>query len=90
MDTPIEYPVPWMAQKPVARPTHEQEVAIAAAEAHVRSLPRRKLLPSDIPNEPWRDHYGEYELRADGAIFGEGLLLEFGTVSPDGTVNWIG
>jgi hypothetical protein len=62
---------------------------MAAEQARVRVLPRRKPLPSDIPNEAWRAHYGEYELRADGAIFGEGLLLEFGTVRPDGTVNWI-
>jgi hypothetical protein len=53
----------------------------------IAALVRRPLLASDVPNEPWRDDYANYLLRADGVIESEtcGALA---LVRPDGKVAW--
>jgi len=61
-----------------------------SAWKRLKSLPRRKLLPTDIPNEAWRDAYAEYELREDGAIISQGMSIELGWIHPEsGTINWL-
>lgn len=53
----------------------------------IAALARRPLLATDIPNEPWRDDYTEYLLRADGVIESArvGALAQ---VQLDGRVAW--
>lgn len=53
----------------------------------IAGLARRPLLASDLPNEPWRDDYAQYQLRADGVIE-SGACGAVAEVRADGRVAW--
>lgn len=53
----------------------------------LRALPRRPLTAADIPGEPWREDYANYQLRSDGVIE-SGMVGALAEVRPDGCVAW--
>lgn len=54
----------------------------------LQGLPRRKLLPTDIPEAEWKVGYDDYLLREDGAVVAEGISIEIGWLDGRGGVNW--
>jgi hypothetical protein len=93
VEDPPEIPMTWIPQAGVAHDVRTRVfVGGLPQEEHERlqALPRRPLVPTDAPNEPWRDDYANYELREDGAILADGVSIELGWVNPStGTVNWV-
>lgn len=92
VEDPPEYGVHWPPQTTMeCKVTSNIFIGGITVEEHERreALPRRKLVAADIPNEPWREHYGEYDLREDGAIVSGKMFVELGWVRKEsGTVSW--
>ena len=94
VEDPPELPTELSAQTPMSRMSGSTHVFVGglpeSESRRLETLLCRAFTQADAPNEPWREHYGAYLFREDGAVVAQGVSVELGWVDKGaGRVHWV-